>query len=480
MRVLRRSTYALFLSAVIAFPALAQKTVRFTKLPRATLRELAAVQMPPPLPRENRHEKKRAAMVDLGRRIRVDAAEAKAEAVTTPVIIPAPPIAVGFASDRSETLSPADSSGAVSRTHVVSASNAGIVIHNRGGAQVEQLTLSQFWRNSNTVAEFYDPRLVYDAAADRWLTSAIRQETDLMLAVSATGDPTGAWIRYEVRIPGCDFTRLALTRDTVLVSTILPDGPSVLFSFDKTELYSDSADLDARSYNTSTFSMPVTSPDSPVEYLAEITSTSKLRVSRLDRLPEGTRVFDPGFQFNFFDGDLAPQAGTMNVLDLGFGDIQAAVYRGGWLYAVNRIGSNDFTNDDNALVWWKVDPEGDRGAEIGIIDGEGETMFAYPSLAVNRAGAMLLSYCVLDKSIYPSAVYVYRDPAGRMSLPATIRTGDTPVLTTDRWGDYTTVVEDPLNDHDFWVVQIYASRNNWQTWWANVRVPPARSRSVRK
>ena len=27
-------------------------------------------------------------------------------------------------------------------------------------------------------------------------------------------------------------------------------------------------------------------------------------------------------------------------------------------------------------------------------------------------------------------------------------------------------------DRDFWIVQIYASRNNWQTWWANVQVAP--------
>ncbi|HYI12749.1 MAG TPA: hypothetical protein VEK57_27110 [Thermoanaerobaculia bacterium] len=67
-----------------------------------------------------------------------------------------------------------------------------------------------------------------------------------------------------------------------------------------------------------------------------------------------------------------------------------------------------------------------------------------------------------------------------MSLPAPIRAGDSPILSTDRWGDYTTVVEDPLNDRDFWIVQIYASRNNWQTWWANVQVAQGKSRSVRK
>jgi hypothetical protein len=478
-----RSSLVFVLSLASAIPAFAETTYRFRKLPPATLRGLAAVPAPPPLPRENRHERReRNPLPERERVLRTDA-------VTTPLLVTAatiapPPVAAGFASDSSETLSPADSIGAVSKSHVVSASNAGIVVHSRSGARLAQLTLSQFWRNSNTVAEFYDPRLSYDAAADRWITAAIRNAHSLMLAVSASSDPSGAWTRYQVDINNCDFTRLALTRDTVLLSTIVAGDSfasySVLFSFDKAALYAGAANPSVRQYNNlSESAYPVDAPDSPVEYVADVTDAA-LYFKRLDQISQPYGFVEAGFAWTspgFFG--FGPQAGTTNTLDMGFGDLQAAVYRDGWLYAVHRIGSSTITNDDNALLWWKVDPDGVRPGTVGLIDGPAGVFYAYPSLAVSRNGGMLISYCVLSNTTYPSAAYVYRDPAGRVSTQSPIRAGDSPILSTDRWGDYTTVVTDPADDRDFWVAQIYASRNNWQTWWAQV-TPAGRSRAARK
>lgn len=479
-----RSFVVFALSLASAIPVFAGTTYRFKKLPAATMRQLAAIPAPPPLPRENRHERRdRNPRTERQRGLRTDA-DAAPVLVTSATIAP-PPVATGFASDTSENLSPADSSGAVSRTHVVSASNAGIVVHSRGGARVTQLTLSQFWRNANTVAEFYDPRLSFDASAERWITAAIRNESSLMLAVSAGSDPTGLWTRYEVGIPTCDFTRLALTRDTVLLSTTIEsnlfDYESVLFSFDKSVLYAGAQNLSVRQYNDVSFTAyPVDAPESAVEYLADV-SDRALHIKRLDQISQPSRILEAGFSWDrpeLFE-DFGEQAGTSNDLDLGAGDIQAAVFRDGWLYAVHRIGTNPKTNDDNALLWWRIDPEGVRQGTIGLIDSPAGVAYAFPSLAVSRNGGMLISYCVLSEATYPSAAYVYRDPAGQLSTAGVIRNGDSPILSTDRWGDYTTVVTDPASDRDFWVAQIYASRNNWQTWWAQVR-PVARGRVVRK
>lgn len=476
-----RSISVLALSLALVLPAVAEETVRFTKLPAATLRQLAAVPAPPPMPRENRHERRNQYLNLRGER------GLRAQAVTAPLptvlaTIAPPPIAAGFASDTSQTLSPADSSGAVSRTHVVSASNAGIVVHSRAGAKIAQLSLGQFWRNGNVVGDVYDPRLVYDETADRWLTAAIRDEQVFLLAVSANGDPNGAWTRYEINLDTADFTRLSLTRDTVLLSTTIEhanDVVGVLFSFDKATLYPATPNFTARRYDVPWTAYPVHAPESAVEYIA-MAEDGALFLKRLDQFTQPYRIVNAGFGWGFPFEDVAPQKDTNNELDLGYGEIQAAVYRGGWLYAVHRIGENARTNDENALLWWKVDPDGVRPGEIGIIDGPPGTYFAYPSLAVSKNGGMLISYCVLAKTIYPSAVFVYRDPAGRLSTPGTIHNGESPILGTDRWGDYTTVVSDPANDRDFWIAQIYASHTDWQTWWAQVTPPAGRSRAVRK
>lgn len=469
------------LALASAIPAFAEKTYRFKRLPPATLRSLAATPAPPPLPRENRHERRNRNPRPERERVRTDAVATTPVLVTTATIAP-PPTGTGFASDTSENLSPADSSGAVSKSHVVSASNAGIVVHTRSGARVTQLTLSQFWRNSNTVAEFYDPRLSYDAAADRWITAAVRNERALMLGVSKSGDPAGAWTRYEVDIDTADFTRLALTRDTVMLATTIDIGgdfASVLFSFDKAPLYAGAENLTVRQYNHLSPSLcPVEGPESAVEYVADVGDDAfyfrRLDSTSFETVPAGFTWRYPDFFTEFGE-----QLGTNNALDLGFGDLQSAVYRDGWLYAVHRISTNPKTNDDNALLWWRIDPNGVRPGTIGLIDGPAGVNLAYPSLAVSRNGGMLISYCVLSKTTYPSAAFVYRDPNGRLSTPGSIRNGDSPILSTDRWGDYTTVVTDPANDRDFWVAQIYASRNNWQTWWAQVK-PGGRGRVVRK
>ena len=473
-----RPISALFFLAFFAVSGQAETVGRITKLPSATLRELAAIPSSPGVRHETRHEERRALGPHTrdGRTVRSEGIAAPA--LTTQATIAPPPISVGFLSDSSLHLSPADAAGAVSKTHVVAASNAGLVVHTRTGAPVAKLTLKQFWSAGSQVVDIYDPRVAYDAIADRWIVIAIRDANAVLLSVSASGDPTGSWTRYTISVDDCDFSRLALTRDTIVVSTLLGySGACAVLSFSKAELYAAANAPAVRGFNLSGDAIPVSSPDSPVEYFL-LDGDSDLTIRRLDQLNQPARVVDAGFTWQYPQADMAPQAGTASLLDMGYGDIQTAVYRGGWIYAVQRIGSSTRTTDSNALLWWKVDPDGVKAAELGLIDSPANTTYAYPSLAVNRDGGMLITFCALSSTTYPSASFVYRDPAGRVSTPSVVRTGDSSITNTDRWGDYTTVAEDP-NGRDFWIGQIYATRHTWETWWANVSVPPARARAVR-
>lgn len=473
-----RPISALLVLVCFAVSGRAETAARITKLPSATLRELAAIPSSPGVRRETRHEERRA----LGPHTR-DGRTVRSEGVVAPRLtaqatIAPPPISVGFSSHSSLNLSPADAAGAVSKTHVVAASNAGLVVHTRTGVPVAKLTLKQFWSASPQVVDIYDPRVAYDAVADRWIVVALRDANAVLLSVSASGDPVGAWTRYTIAVDDCDFTRLAMTRDTIVVATFLGfSGDSAVLSLSKAELYAAANAPAVRGFVLFNDPVPVNAPESAVEYIV-ITGDSDLSIRRLDQLDQPTRVVEAGFTWQYPVADMAPQASTNNLLDMGYGDVQTAVYRGGWIYAVQRIGTSTRTSDSNALLWWKVDPSGVKAPELGLIDGPADTTYAYPSLAVNRDGGMLITYCTLSSTTYPSASFVYRDPAGRISTPSVVRTGDSSILNTDRWGDYTTVAEDP-NGRDFWIGQVYATRHTWETWWANVTVPPARARAVR-
>jgi hypothetical protein len=473
----RRPLSALVVAVCIALAGHAQAEVRAVKLPTATLRELAAISLPPPPAREKRHaEERRAYGPHTSDGLAPRAEGVAAPRITTNATITAPPVVVGFPSSSSNAISPADATGAVSKTHVVAGSNMGFVIHSRTGAKLGEVSLPQFWNAGNGSLEFYDPRVAYDPVANRWIAVAIRDEFAVMLAVSASGDPTGAWFRYQIDIDGCDFTRIALTRDTVMVSTLIGNGElSNIMSFSKAELYAGANDPEIVDRYVQGDAAPVNAPDSEIEYVV-FSGDAELGIRRLDTSAQ--RYASAGFSWIYGFDDHAPQLGG-NHLSIGYSDVQSAVYRDGWIYAVHRIGASTRTSDENALVWWKADPEGVKPTEVGIIDSPAGVTYAYPSLAVNRHGGMLISFCTFTSSGFPSASYVYRDPAGRVSAPAVIRTGNAAVSGTDRWGDYTAVVEDPANGRDFWIGQIYATRRSWETWWAAVKVPAGRSRAVR-
>src|SRR5687767_12147155 len=131
---------ALVAVVCIALAGHAQAEVRAVKLPTATLRELAAISLPPAPAREKRHAEERRAY---GRHTS-DGLAPRAEGVAAPRIttnatITAPPVVVGFPSSSSNAISPADATGAVSKTHVVAGSNMGFVVHSRTGAKLAEV-----------------------------------------------------------------------------------------------------------------------------------------------------------------------------------------------------------------------------------------------------------------------------------------------------------------------------------------------------
>ena len=144
---LKRSLFAVVVIVCVAVGGHAQERARVVKLPTATMRELAAIALPPPPPREKRHAEERREYGPHTTDGRTGGAEGvAAPRITTNATITAPPITVGFASNSSNAISPADASGAVSKTHVLAGSNMGFIVHSRTGAKLLDVSLSQFWK----------------------------------------------------------------------------------------------------------------------------------------------------------------------------------------------------------------------------------------------------------------------------------------------------------------------------------------------
>ena len=176
----------------------------------------------------------------------------------------------------------------------------------------------------------------------------------------------------------------------------------------------------------------------------------------------------------------APQKGTNEHVDTSYMTAQSAVYRNGSVYAVGA--TTIFNPERESIQWVKFNPESGEVLDSGLIDDPtGEFFYGYPSVAVNRSGAMLIGFGTFSKNQYPSAGYAYRDTLGRVSTAGTIKSGNTPYLRArdfngQRWGDYTATVVDPTMDNAFWTLQMAALDTHWVTWWAKVETGPASSR----
>ena len=106
------------------------------------------------------------------------------------------------------------------------------------------------------------------------------------------------------------------------------------------------------------------------------------------------------------------------------------------------------------------------------------------SIAMDKRGDMGLGYSVVNgTSVFPGIRYTGRlagDPAGQMTLgEGTIMNGSGVQRTTNsRWGDYTDLTVDPVDDCTFWYVNEYytlagqiSSVAGWQTRIASFKLP---------
>jgi hypothetical protein len=420
-----------------------------------------------------------------------------ADFVTAPDAAPAPPVTRGFPASfdplpgATTGYAPPDASGAVGRSQVVGAFNNSLVVHDRNGNQLSFLSIYQFWhdplRPDTTV---YDPRVMYDAANDRFvlamLTDTAGQFGLLLFAVSKPGDPTGEWQRFRIAAGSSpsinlDFTRMAMTADQIVITAneFAGDAPTGIdiFLLPRNGPFVDSPTLAKEIHASPAFDFtPVSASDTTLRFLTQNGSTIlqyvlTLAPSHLDR----TNTYLPPVGFDLGDGECS-QLGSTKSVECDGSLLHYALLRDGVLWVVHSAndGSRGF------LILWKIA----GGTAKGLVIGDVTTNYGYPSIAVNRLGAVLVGFSTFNDSIHPSAAYRYIDPAGNVSEPGVVKDGED-WYSFGRWGDYSSTVVDPADDTSFWTLQSYAtppfgaSHATWGTWWSYVQVKGPRVRAVK-
>ena len=385
-----------------------------------------------------------------------------------------------------------------------------------------------------------DPIVVYDQVADRWLLSQFTTAGPTYyecIAISQTGDPTGSYYRYAFstgpNFP--DYPKLGVWRDSYILTTREfgptveygigvyglernkmiegdPNARAVGFFLDGNDpdilpLVGDGLlppDLDGKQKPKDDVSAPlVGTQDDDFPYGATFDALNiwdfdvKWRSTPIASLVLNTQL--PVAEFDefpcvggFLSRDCLPQPGITNTAQ--YLDTLSSRQRPTYRLAYRNFKSYE-AMVTNQSIEASLGVAGVRWYEIRRTNGvyslyqqgtySPDSVHRWMgSIAQDKKGNAAVGYSVVDgTSVFPGIRYAGRlagDPLGQMSLGEGTIINGSGVQTTvnSRWGDYTSMNIDPVDDCTFWYVNEYytavgqaSSAAGWQTRIASFKLP---------
>ncbi len=406
---------------------------------------------------------------------------------------------------------PPDTNGEVGQTQFVQIVNEGYQVFDKttGASIFGPASIESVWTGMGGVCQTGgegDPVMLYDQIANRWLISQFANGLhDECIAVSTTNDATGTYNRYDFHLGSSnlfDYPKLSVWPDGYYMSMNLFNssgtaylGPQV-FAFDRTKMLAGltatmvtfpslgssfppilPGDLDGSTLPPAGAPNPfVLLPDTNtyriyhfhVDFAIPTNSTFTLfgssPAAAWTQLCPTTRACVPEqgqSSVNWLDslGDrLMFRAAYRN-----FGDHESMV--GNW--------SVSATSGAAGIRWFEL-----RGLTNGPISTFQESTFSpdstwrwMGSIAMDNQGNMALGYSASSSSLFPQVRVTGRmatDPINTMTLGEThlVDGAGAQTDTSNRWGDYSDMTVDPVDDQTFWYTQEYydsTSSFNWRT-----------------
>jgi len=372
----------------------------------------------------------------------------------------------------------------------------------------------------------FDPRVLYDPDSQRWIAVAVTDRgtsvSSLLIAVSATSDPTGTWYLNQLDADSSntkwlDFPAVGFNKDKIVVTGTYIDATgfnagSLLVVFDKASLYAGNILIQGFNYGTLNLAeasfgyglAPAATYDTnqSAVYLVRSVNGNLSNNGYLAIYTVGGSVTSPTVTTNAFPMTTAVwtnnpvasqinfgrQLGSTQRVHTGDDRIHSVVYRNGFLWCAHTIYLPASNPTRNAIQWWQLNPTNGSTIQRGRIeDTTGVKAYGYPSIAVNKFRDVLIGYSTFSTNQYPSASYSFHacnDLTSTMQSESLLKAGEGPFYRTDsggrnRWGDYSATVIDPSNDIDMWTIQEYSrpavgtgtNSGRWGTWWGKVTLP---------
>ncbi len=413
---------------------------------------------------------------------------------------------------------PPDTNGGVSPRYVVTMLNTQVLIQDRTGVTRPNypIDLNSFWSPLGTFSDTFDPRILYDAANQRWIASAAvngeNQNSALLIGVSQTDDPGGNWNEFMINVNAAgtssrsalwgDYPVLGFNGNWVVVSLNLFQvsgrgnyQATNLYVFNKSALYQGGQDpfttfpddqgefIPARDFDGLPNTLYLVQAFAGDVGFADGVGT--IRISKItgavgsESFSGGTSsnggiitINDPWSDSGPTDStgsivDFAPQLGTTTKIDTGDSRLQNCALRGGTIWCSHTIFLPLALPTRSAVQWFQIDPAAPAILQRGRIDDASATFFyAYPSIAVNKNNDVLIGYNRFSANDYASDEFSFRlasDPPNTLEPDVLFKAGEAPYVVvgrnsgSNRWGDFSTTMVDPADDLTFWTIQEYAA-----------------------
>ena len=464
--------------------------------------------------------------------------DAVVQSITGPQLIPGPAITFAGLSNTCNC-SPPDTIGDIGPNHFVQMTNLSFAIYNRTGTLLYGPALNNtLWAGFGGACQTQnsgDPIVLYDPLADRWLLTQFTAAAPYMdcVALSTTSNPTGSYYRWAFPVGGNvlpDYPKYGVWPDAYYLSTREVSAALIgAYALNRAQMLAGNPTpqviqfLIAQSYTNGDGLLPadfdgerLPPTGSPNYWLGSMDNGGPYGATQdaltlwkfhvdwavpanstftlTNTLP--VAAFDSMFPCTPTSRACIPQPGTTNKVD-----ILSYRQRPTWRLAYRNYGtyeslvtnqSADVTNGLTAGVRWYEIRSPNSTPVIyqqgtyapGVTDGIFRWM---GSIAADSAGNMALGYSTSNGTApnYPGIKYTGRlstDPLGTMPQgEATIVNGAGSQTSSQRWGDYSSMNADPVDDCTFWYTQQYfsaSSGNTWATYVGAFKFPQCTSRGA--
>ncbi len=430
------------------------------------------------------------------------AAEQSKTSVANPVI------GTNFEANWTLAGTPPDNSMAISNGgYIVSANNDGIEYYGDAGSFLYSDYWSDFFNDNSLTSMIYDPKVIYDSGADRFVLVVLHGSTaatsKVLVCFSKTNNPTDGWWVYQLTgnplNNNCwfDYPNLGVSNNEIYISgnLFVTNGSfnqAIVYQIPKAAGYSG-ANINWQYWHNMTatpFSAFTLVPASfghqgnygPGIYFVSSQSGGNNQIRLWDLSDDmsgnptmtsytvNTTAYSPAAD--------AAQQGTNDKLDNGDCRIQNAFYLDGVIHYVfhSDIGSGWNGINYNRLTVSSLANQSSTFGLQGSYDYSFPAVIPFSNVATDRS--VMIAFLASSGSTYPQVRVVQCDHTLQWSSSTQVKSGETHVdfiNGDERWGDYTGISRRHNSANlEIWLAGCYGADitlqkyNTYKTWIAEV------------